>query len=44
LIRVVSPSILTTAAVSLGVLMTLVLGVVPGPLLDLASRSSLFLR
>jgi NADH-quinone oxidoreductase subunit N len=43
-VRVVSPSILTTAAVSLGVLMTLVLGVVPGPLLDLASRSSLFLR
>jgi len=43
-VRVVSPSILTASAVSLGVLMTLVLGVVPGPLLDLASRSSLFLR
>jgi NADH-quinone oxidoreductase subunit N len=43
-VRVVPPSILTTAAVSLGVLMTLVLGVLPGPLLDLASRSSLFLR
>src|SRR5664280_2605123 len=37
-VRVVPPSILTTAAVSLGVLMTLVLGVLPGPLLDLASR------
>ena len=43
-VRVVSPSILTSAAVTIGVLMTLVLGVVPGPLLDLASRSSLFLR
>jgi NADH-quinone oxidoreductase subunit N len=43
-VRVVSPSVLTAAAVSIGVLMTLVLGVVPGPLLDLASRSSLFLR
>jgi NADH-quinone oxidoreductase subunit N len=43
-VRVVSPSILTSAAVSIGVLMTLVLGIVPGPLLDLAARSSLFLR
>jgi NADH-quinone oxidoreductase subunit N len=43
-VRVVSPSILTAVAVSLGVLVTLVLGIVPGPLLDLASRSSLFLR
>lgn len=43
-VQVVSPSILTSAAVTLGVLLTLVLGVVPGPLLDLASRSSLFIR
>jgi NADH-quinone oxidoreductase subunit N len=43
-VRVVSPSILTAVAVSLGVVVTLVLGIVPGPLLDLASRSSLFLR
>ena len=43
-VRVVSPSSLTAVAVSLGVLVTLVLGIVPGPLLDLASRSSLFLR
>jgi NADH-quinone oxidoreductase subunit N len=43
-VRVVVPSALTKAAVTTGVLMTLVLGVVPGPLLDLASRSSLFLR
>ncbi|WP_426563436.1 NADH-quinone oxidoreductase subunit NuoN [Angustibacter sp. McL0619] len=37
------PSILTTVAISVGVLMTLLLGVLPGPLLDLASRSALFL-
>jgi NADH-quinone oxidoreductase subunit N len=43
-VRVVSPSSLTGLAVTVGVLMTLVLGIVPGPLLDLASRSSLFLR
>jgi len=43
-VRVVTPSILTTGAVTIGVLATLVLGVVPGPLLDLAARSSLFLR
>ena len=43
-VRVVSPSILTASAVSIGVLATLLLGVVPGPLLDLAARSSLFLR
>ena len=43
-VRVVSPSILTSAAVTIGVVMTLVLGVVPAPLLDLASRSALFLR
>jgi NADH-quinone oxidoreductase subunit N len=43
-VRVVSPSILTSVAVTIGVAMTLVLGVVPAPLLDLASRSALFLR
>ena len=43
-VRVVAPSILTTGAVTIGVVATLVLGVVPGPLLDLAARSSLFLR
>jgi NADH-quinone oxidoreductase subunit N len=43
-VRVVSPSILTSAAVTIGVVMTLVLGVVPAPLLDLASSSALFLR
>jgi NADH-quinone oxidoreductase subunit N len=43
-VRVVSPSSLTGVAVTMGVLMTLALGLVPGPLLDLAARSSLFLR
>jgi len=43
-VRAVSPSIVTTLAISMGVLVTLVLGVLPSPLLDLAARSSLFLR
>jgi len=43
-VRAISPSVFTTLAVSIGVLATLVLGVVPGPLLDLAARSALFLR
>jgi len=42
--RVVTPSIVTTLALSIGVLVTLLLGVVPASVLDLASRSSLFLR
>ena len=43
-VRAVSPSILTAVAVTIGVLVTLVLGVAPSPLLDLAARSALFLR
>ena len=43
-VRVISPSIFTTLTVSLGVLVTVVLGILPGPLLDLAARSALFLR
>ena len=43
-VRAVSPSMVTTLAVSIGVLATFVLGVAPSPLLDLASRSALFLR
>jgi len=43
-VRAVSPSILTTVAVTIGILVTLVLGVAPSPLLDLAARSALFLR
>jgi NADH-quinone oxidoreductase subunit N len=42
-VRAVSPSIVTTLAITIGVLVTLVLGVLPSPLLDLAARSSLFL-
>jgi NADH-quinone oxidoreductase subunit N len=40
---VAAPSVFTTVAIAVGVLMTLLLGVLPGPLLDLASRSALFL-
>ncbi|MGZ4709703.1 MAG: proton-conducting transporter transmembrane domain-containing protein, partial [Acidimicrobiales bacterium] len=38
------PSMLTTAAVTLGAVVTVVLGVAPQPLLDLADRASVFLR
>ncbi|AKT52663.1 NADH-quinone oxidoreductase subunit NuoN [Arsenicicoccus sp. oral taxon 190] len=41
--EVVMPSIATTVAVALGVTLTLVLGVFPTPLLDLAGRASTFL-
>jgi NADH-quinone oxidoreductase subunit N len=40
---VATPSALTTVAIGVGALMTVLLGVVPGPLLDLASRSSQFI-
>lgn len=38
------PSVLTWTAVTLGVVMTVVLGVLPQPLLDLADRASVFIR
>jgi NADH-quinone oxidoreductase subunit N len=38
------PGAFTSAAVMLGVLATLLLGVVPGPVLDLATKASVFLR
>jgi NADH-quinone oxidoreductase subunit N len=38
------PTVFTTAAVALGVAVTIVLGVAPQPLLDLADRASVFLR
>ncbi len=40
---IASPSALTTVAIGVGALMTVLLGVVPGPLLDLASRSAQFI-
>ncbi|MGL5859065.1 MAG: NADH-quinone oxidoreductase subunit NuoN [Angustibacter sp.] len=40
---VAAPSVLGTVAIAVGALATLVLGVMPGPLLDLASRSAQFL-
>ena len=38
------PSVFTTAALSLGVVVTVLLGVAPQPLLDLADHASVFLR
>lgn len=38
------PGGLTSAALMIGVLATLVLGVVPGPLLDLANGAAEFVR
>ncbi len=38
------PSIFTTAAIALGTAVTVVLGIDPQPLLDLADRASVFLR
>jgi NADH-quinone oxidoreductase subunit N len=40
---VASPSALTTVAIGIGALMTVLLGIVPGPLLDLATRSAQFI-
>lgn len=41
---VVMPSVLTTAALAMGVAVTLVLGVVPQPILHLAGQASVFAR
>ena len=41
---VVTPSVVTTLALTVGTVATLVLGILPSPVLDLASSSSLFLR
>jgi NADH-quinone oxidoreductase subunit N len=38
------PSIFTTAALGIGVAVTIVLGIFPGPVLDLADQASLFVR
>jgi NADH-quinone oxidoreductase subunit N len=38
------PGVFTTVAVSLGVVVTVLLGIVPQPLLDLADHASVFLR
>jgi len=38
------PSVFTTAAVSLGAAFTILLGIAPQPLLDLADRASVFIR
>ena len=41
---VVTPSILTTVALAVGVAVTVVLGVAPQPVLDLASNAAGFVR
>ncbi|MCW2764982.1 MAG: dehydrogenase subunit [Nocardioides sp.] len=41
---VTTPSLLTSATIAVGVVATLVLGVVPGPVLDLAGRAGEFIR
>jgi NADH-quinone oxidoreductase subunit N len=38
------PSILTTAAITIGAAMTLLLGIVPQPVLDLAGQAGDFIR
>jgi NADH-quinone oxidoreductase subunit N len=42
--RMVSPGVLTGTALGVGALATVVLGVVPGPMLDLAHDAAVFLR
>ncbi|HET8601729.1 MAG TPA: NADH-quinone oxidoreductase subunit NuoN [Segeticoccus sp.] len=42
--RVAMPTVVSTVAITIGTLATLVLGIVPSPLLDLATSSSQFLR
>ncbi len=39
-----TPSLMTTTAISVGVAATVLLGVLPGPVLDLASQASQFIR
>ena len=41
---ITQPSILTAATIAVGAAVTLVLGVVPGPVLDLAARAGEFIR
>jgi NADH-quinone oxidoreductase subunit N len=41
---VTRPSVLTAATIALGVATTVILGVVPGPVLDLAGRAGEFIR
>ena len=38
------PSVLTATAIALGAAVTLMLGVVPGPLMDLAAQAGEFIR
>jgi NADH-quinone oxidoreductase subunit N len=42
--RVTHPSVLTATTIAIGAAVTLILGVVPGPVLDLAGRAGEFIR
>jgi len=42
--RVTTPSWMTSAVIAVGTAMTLVLGIVPGPLLDMLGRVATFIR
>ena len=41
---VTMPSVMTTIVIAVGFLATLILGVVPGPVLDLAASAGAFIR
>jgi NADH-quinone oxidoreductase subunit N len=41
---VTTPSLLTSGTIAVGVLATLVLGIVPGPVLNLAAHAGQFVR
>jgi len=41
---VVAPSVLTSATIAVGFAATVVLGIVPGPVLDMAAAAGTFLR
>jgi NADH-quinone oxidoreductase subunit N len=43
-VEVVTPTVPTTFSIAVGTMITLALGVLPSALLDLADRSSLFVR
>ena len=43
-VRALNPSILTTVGLAIAVILTIGLGIMPAPVLDLAAQASLFLR
>ena len=43
-VTLAQPALLSVVAIAVGVVLTVLLGVFPGPLLDLAASSSVFVR